>query len=202
MKQNRWILIILFATVTCNGQKFTPLGIDSSMHHTRGNIHYATILEHFSIEQNIHGSDIRTASVTQINAQADCYLFHRIALSGTLFLSIPRGEHVIESVEYSANTIGAGLSGGIRIELLNLSYHNFYVEGYEGMIFTKDAFPPKGTPWNFIARFGFGYTVNLAEKRYLIFGWRWMHISNGTGFVPSNPSYDGNGLYIGFKFTQ
>ncbi|MCB9069703.1 MAG: hypothetical protein H6629_18120 [Calditrichae bacterium] len=40
----------------------------------------------------------------------------------------------------------------------------------------------------------------LNDKTQLIFGYRWQHFSNGTGIVPTNPSYNGNGIFLGFRF--
>lgn len=200
----RKITFLLFTITPLLGasQKFTLFGTDSVMAHEKGNVHYSTILEHYFSENLHHFWNDKPISITQFGAQIDKYIFDRIALGGAGHVTVTRGNRIVDNTSLSANTVGLGLAGSLRIELLNLSHHNFYIESQQGMVFTIDSFPPGGTPWNFIVKYGLGYTVHLSNKRYLNFGWRWMHISNGTGFVPTNPAYDGNGIYIGFKFAK
>ena len=184
-------------------QKFTPFGIDSVMYHSRGNVHYSTVLEHY-FSENLHKDwNDKPISVTQFGSLVDYYVLSRVAIGATGLVTIPRGERIVDdNRSLSANTVGVSLAGSLRLELLNLNHHTFYVDTQQGMIFTVDSFPPGGTVWNFMVKYGIGYTVHLSNKKYLSFGWRWMHISNGTGFVPTNPAYDGNGIYLGFKFVK
>ena len=196
------IFLLFFSSKQLYAQKFQFFGIDSLMNHTKSNIHYVTTLEHYFSENLTHYLNDKPISITQLNTTADYYLFNRLAIGGNLLVSIPRGEYVKDFVGQSANTVGIGIAGSLRWELLNLLHHNFYIETAQGMLFTANDFPPGGTPWNFSVRYGLGYTVHLSDNRYLVFGWRWMHISNGTGLVPTNPAYDGNGIYIGFKFSK
>lgn len=196
------ILLITLVPALGYAQKFTPFGTDSIFFHQKGNTHYSTILEHY-FSENLHKNwNDKPISVTQFGTLVDYYVLDRIAVGAAGHVVIPRGERIVDNNQsLSANTVGLGLAGSVRIELLNLHYHNFYIETQQGMVFTLDSFPPGGTRWNFMVKYGLGYTIHLAEKKYLNFGWRWMHISNGTGFVPTNPAYDGNGIYLGFKFT-
>jgi hypothetical protein len=172
------------------------------MHHDRGNVHYATTLEYYSSEELNASFVNKPISIAQFGTQIDYYLLDRIAIGSIAQIVLPRGERIIDGKGYPANTIGVGLGASLRIEVLNFSHHLFYVEIHRGMVFTADRFPPGGTQWNFMVKNGLGYTIHLSDKKYLLFGWRWMHISNGTGLVPTNPAYDGNGLYIGFKFAR
>lgn len=186
----------------CIAQKFTPFGVDSAMNHLKGNIHHETTLEHYFGENSVDVFGDRPISLSQFNTTISRYLLNRFSISGNAFFSIIRGERNIDFITESANTVGTGFSGGIRWEVLNFSHHNFYIETYRGLIFTLDDFPPKGTPINFLVRYGLGYTIHLSDNRYMFFGWRWIHVSNGTGLVHGNPSYDGNGLFLGFKFSK
>ena len=197
-------LFILLALPCCSfAQKISLLGVDTTMKHSRGNVHYSSILEHY-FSENIHKSwNDKPISVTQFGTLVDYYIFDRIALGGAAHIIIPRGERILDNNRsLSANTLGLGLAGSLRIDVLNLNHHSFYIETQYGMAFTLKSFPPEGTPWNFMVKYGLGYTIHLSSGRFLNFGWRWMHISNGTGFVTTNPAYDGNGIYIGFKFAK
>lgn len=191
------LLLLLFVGIGSNAQKFQFLGVDTTMNHTRGNVHFLTTLEHYSSEDND-----KPISITQINTEVSYYLLHRLSVGGNLHFSIPRGSRYINFIEHNANTFGAGFAGSLRWEAINFSHHNFYLETSYGVLYTLEEFPPGGTNWNFSSRYGLGYNIHLSKNRYLFFGWRWMHISNGTGLVPGNPAYDGNGLYLGFKFSK
>lgn len=195
-----WFLLV--TSSICLAQKFTPFGTDSSMYHTKGNVHYETTLEHYFSENLEHWLNDKPISITQLNTTLSKYVLDRLSINGNMFLTITRGDRIDNFMAREANTFGGGLSGGLRFEILNFSYHNLYIETLQGMIFTVEDFPPGGTPWNFMVRYGIGYNVQLADKRFISFGWRWMHISNGTGLVPSNPAIDANGLFISFKFAR
>lgn len=183
-------------------QKFTPFGVDSSMFHNRGSVHYSSTLEHYFSEELNPSFIHKPISVTQFGAQIDYYILNRIALGGSAQLTIPRGERVVDGKGISANTVGTSFMGSLRVEVLNLTHHNFYIETQQGMIFTLDPFPPEGTSWNFLVKYGLGYCVKFSGTKFLCFGWRWAHISNGMGLVSNNPAYDGNGFYIAFKFVR
>ena len=196
------ISCLLFLPNFGRAQKFNPFGIDSAMSHTKGEVHFESTLEHYFSENLTNWLNDKPISITQFNTTASKYILNRLSLNGNAFLSIIRGERIVDLVGQNANTLGGGISGGMRWEIINFSHHNFYIETYQGMIFTFDDFPPGGTSWNFMVRYGLGYNIHLSNKRYLYFGWRWIHISNGKGLIPENPAYDGNGLFIGFKFVK
>ena len=192
----------LLFLVASHAQKFTPFGTDSIMNHTRGNVHFVTSLEHYFSEELNASFVNKPISITQFGTQVDYYLLNRIAIGGASQITIPRGERIVDGKGLSANTLGLSLAGSLRIEVLNFSHHNFYIETQQGMLFTLDSFPPGGTVWNFMVKYGIGYTIHLNQNKYLNFGWRWVHVSNGTGLVPTNPAYDGNGIYLGFRFSK
>ncbi|MCE7991304.1 MAG: hypothetical protein HEP71_04960 [Roseivirga sp.] len=191
------ILLLASGMQTGYAQKFSFTGTDTAMHHGRGNVHFLTTLEHYLSEEND-----KPISITQLNTEVSGYILDKLSIGGSLSLSIPRGNRYIIFEEFESNTIGLGVTGFARYELLNFHHHNFYLETGYGMLFTAAPFPYGGTHWNFTVRYGMGYNVRLNSGQYLLFGWRWMHISNGTGFVPTNPAYDGNGIYVGFKFVK
>ncbi len=190
-------VVILLGVTSTYGQKFQLFGVDSTMRHSKGNVHYHSTLEHYTSENND-----KPISVTQLNTEASKYVFNRLSVSGNVMIAFMRGSRIIAFQERRAHTVGAGFSGWVRWEVANFDHHNFFIEVGHGMLFTLREFPPGGTKWNFSIRRGFGFNVHLKDNRYLTFGWRWMHLSNGRGFIPENPAYEGNGLYIGFKFAK
>lgn len=192
-----FMLLLAVCSQQTYAQKFSFTGQDSTMQHTRGKTHFLTTLEHYQSEEND-----KPISITQLNTEVSHYAFNRLSIGAGLSLSIPRGSRYIIFEEFESNTAGLGITGFGRYELINFQHHNFYLEAGYGMLFTADPFPYGGTHWNFTVRYGLGYNVRLNSGQYLLFGWRWMHISNGTGFVPTNPAYDGNGIYLGFKFVK
>lgn len=71
-----------------------------------------------------------------------------------------------------------------------------FVEGAFGAVYTSEDFPPDGTKWNYTQRYGVGLDVRVSEQIELALGYRHMHLSNGKGLGPQNPSYDGDGLVL------
>ena len=60
-----------------------------------------------------------------------------------------------------------------------------------------DPFPPAGTRLNGTPHFGLGLSARLRRETRLVAGLRQLHMSNGRGMVPENPSFDGLGAYVG-----
>jgi len=59
-----------------------------------------------------------------------------------------------------------------------------------------------GTKFNFSTKYGIGTEVKISHKFYLQAGARHFHLSNGNiKGVSRNPSYDGNGLFLGLLYT-
>jgi opacity protein-like surface antigen len=48
-------------------------------------------------------------------------------------------------------------------------------------------------------RFGGGVSYQLTTKNSLEMGYRFMHISNGKGYVENNPAINSQGGYIGWR---
>lgn len=68
------------------------------------------------------------------------------------------------------------------------------------VLYTSD-FPPGGDLYNFVWRMGgtLGYAVSPRWRIEL--GGRWMHVSNGQGLGPFNPSYEGAGVTFGSQLA-
>ena len=68
-------------------------------------------------------------------------------------------------------------------------------------IYYDRQFPGGGERYNFMGRFGAGFGLGSEKSLKVILKYEWMHVSNGRGLVPNNPSYEGKGPYIGFRFA-
>lgn len=189
------ILIFILTSTTMFGQKIKFLGVDSTINNYKGCFQTSTSFEYtFSEELD------KQISVGLVKTETSYYLFNRFSVGGQLFLALPRGERFANGQTYNCNTFGVGFSGVMRWEFVKLDYHSLFVESGLGMIFTVKPFPPMGTFYNFTPNFGLGTNVKLNNITQLTFGYRWQHFSNGTGIVPTNPSYNGNGIFLGFRY--
>lgn len=71
-----------------------------------------------------------------------------------------------------------------------------------GVLFFNKSLPiPESRRFQFTGDFGGGFIVHLADpKRFLLFGYKYFHISNGNiGGKEWNPGYNANVFYVGFS---
>jgi hypothetical protein len=129
------------------------------------------------------------------------FLVDHIAVATNAYVMRAAGHRVLDLRNLEVDTYGIGFAGFLRLDVFDFGFHSLFADGGVGMVFTTDAFPPEGTKWNFVQRYGGGLSVHLHEDASLVIGWRHMHVSNGKGFGhPRNPSYDGDGLFAGLRF--
>lgn len=67
-----------------------------------------------------------------------------------------------------------------------------------GIIFYNHHFPYGGDIYNFMWRFGAAAHYRINCDLQLNLSYIWMHVSNGQGISPKNPSYEAKGLNISF----
>jgi len=100
-----------------------------------------------------------------------------------------------------ARVVGTGLSGLLRLDIFTFRKNSVFIDGGLGLVFTSDDFPPGGTFWNLMSRYGAGLSINIKPNMNLGLGLRHIHFSNGKGIGhPRNPAYDGNGVYLGLIY--
>lgn len=58
------------------------------------------------------------------------------------------------------------------------------------------SFPAGGDRYNGMFQLGPELAGSLPDGSRLGVSWRWMHVSNGQGMTPHNPSYEGRGLVL------
>lgn len=190
-------LLLIVSSLNAHAQKFELFKTDSAMGQAKGTTHYLTTLEHFQSEEND-----KPISIAVFNAEMSHYVVNRLSMGLGFSGMIARGTRFVLFEPFESNTVGLGAFGFFRFDVANFSNHNFYIETGFGVLLTANRFPAGGTHLNGSSRHGLGYNVRLRSGQFLFFGYRWLHISNGRGFVPENPAYDGNGIYIGFKFMK
>lgn len=191
------LLTLIFFSTSLYGQKVKFWGVDSSMNNYKSCKWTSTSID-YSTSEEIE----KQLSVGMFKTETTYYLLNKFAVGGQLFLAFPRGEIVANGQNYNCNTLGVGFAGVFRWEFVQLYSHTLFVESGIGMIFTIKSFPALGTTYNFTPSYGIGTTVKLTNTTQLKFGYRWQHISNGTGMVATNPSYNGSGIFLGFNFKH
>ena len=81
-----------------------------------------------------------------------------------------------------------------RIEKLSM-----HIEGSAGLIFYDRRFPTGGDYYNGMYQIGPGIGYSIGDYGQLSVGCRWMHVSNGQGITPKNPSYEGLGIILRYE---
>jgi hypothetical protein len=120
-----------------------------------------------------------TGSITQLQGDFNQGTLHRETLASSAWGFGPMLQPRFELVHYAGLTLRADLSGGF-------------------LWYTHD-FPSGGRRYNFMWQAGptLGFALPSSCLR-LSAGYRlWMHVSNGSGLGPSNPSYEGAGPFLG-----
>jgi hypothetical protein len=60
-------------------------------------------------------------------------------------------------------------------------------------------FPQHGSVYDFLLRAGGGVGVRVSDSYWLESAFHFAHVSNGQGFGPANPTWQGNGLSLGIR---
>jgi hypothetical protein len=144
----------------------------------------------------------REISLINLNLEKGYYPLKPLSLNGGLHLLYAHGYRINkkdpELKKMDANTIGMGFAGTVHLDALKINIGKLFFDFRFGFLLCLNKFPPNGTFWNFTQRYGIGFSVKLKRNLDLILGGRHLHVSNG-GYV-RNPSYNGNGPFLGLRF--
>ncbi len=99
-------------------------------------------------------------------------------------------------IRFDNAAAGVGPSLALRLQTPELARLVVGVEGSGGLIFYTRRFPAGGDIYNFMWRAGPSIECHVAERWWLGAGFRVMHVSNGQGLGPQNPSYEARGAVI------
>ena len=146
--------------------------------------------------------DNRDIRVATLSAESERHLGAGVWLRGALGLVFTEGVKVEDdgpqSAELEADAVGLGTAGFVRWRPFAIGPVAPFAEFGVGVLYMSEPFPPGGTRRNSNWRRGFGLDIRLSDELTLTVAFRHIHISNGKGLVPENPSYDGDGFMIAF----
>ena len=125
------------------------------------------------------------------------YLYEGLAVVLSLHATAFRGTR--DDISVDTEIVGGACL--LRWHFFNGRRISSFIDYGYGIMMAHEAFPPAGTKFNFSAQYGLGMTIKIRDWLHSVIGFRQLHISNGKGMVPENPSFDGAGGYIGYIFT-
>ncbi len=107
----------------------------------------------------------------------------------------------LNDVEFENSASGIGPIFCLKYELLRFQNWSVAPDFLGGVLLYSEKFPAGGDIYNFMWRLGGMLTYKVPESSTSLgISYRWMHVSNGQGLTPKNPSYEGAG--VGFSFIK
>lgn len=88
---------------------------------------------------------------------------------------------------------GLGPAVDLRLTLLRRSAWHAALDGGAAVLLYDRPFPAGGGHYNGMFRLGPSIGAALPAGGRVELGWAWMHVSNGQGLGPHNPSYEARG---------
>lgn len=128
-----------------------------------------------------------------------------ITVAGGVTLSVASG-HILQWDEnfqdqrLGTTAFGAGPMLLVRVETPALGGVSLIADVLGSLLIYSGDFPPGGDIYNFSWRLGGALAFRVHESISLTVGVRWMHVSNGQGLGPQNPSYEGLGFPLGVAY--
>lgn len=108
-------------------------------------------------------------------------------------------EGTLGEVNYETEAFGVGPGLWVNFCFLNMNAMSIHLEGSGNLIVYNKKFPAGGDWYNFMWRFGPVLKFPIGISGGIGIGYNWMHVSNGQGIGPSNPSYDAQGISLHFS---
>lgn len=102
----------------------------------------------------------------------------------------------------NSNAGGIGFGPEARWNFLQTYRFRVFADGESDFIYALPQFPAGGSATNAFLRAGGGAAYRFRDKEWFEAGYRRAHVSNGGGIVPSNPAWNGKGIYIGMRFVR
>ena len=110
-----------------------------------------------------------------------------------------RGTLHEQTIESSA--WGFGPVAQQRLRLLRWEAFTLRADLGEGLLWYNHDFPSGGRQYNFMLQAGPTIDYLAGGCLRLSIGYRWMHVSNGSGLGPQNPSYGAAGAILGLGYA-
>ena len=102
----------------------------------------------------------------------------------------------LREVNYASRATGIGPGVLADWRLIHRRRLSLHLAGCSNLMLYDRDFPAGGDRYNFMWRGGPWLKFHLTDAHEIGLAWRWMHLSNGQGPGPQNPSYDAQGLSI------
>ncbi len=102
----------------------------------------------------------------------------------------------------NSNAGGVGFGPGARWNFVQTHRFRVFADGESDFIYALPQFPAGGSATNAFLRAGGGAAYRFGNKKWFEAGYRRAHVSNGGGIVPSNPAWNGKGIYVGVRFVR
>lgn len=103
---------------------------------------------------------------------------------------------------FASSAWGFGPMTQQRLRILHWSDLKLSADLGEGLLWYDHDFPSGGRRYNFMLQAG--PTIGFASPGNpfsVSIGYRWMHVSNGSGLSPQNPSYEASGPVLGVGYA-
>lgn len=162
----------------------------------KGSSFRSTFIEYFSSED-----PDRDINIINLNFERGHYVLKPLSLSGGIHLMLTNGHRIDQGDSHrklNSDRLGMGLAGTMRLDVIRKDRHNLFIAFRLGFLLCSDQLPPGGTFWNFTQRYVVGVSIRFLTNSNLLLGVNRLHISN-AGYK-RNPSYDGNGAFVGVMY--
>lgn len=108
------------------------------------------------------------------------------------------------SIHYDNAALGVGPVGLLRLQTPPLARLSVGGDASGGLLLYTQHFPAGGDVYNFMWRAGVLLEYRASAAVWAGAGFHVMHVSNGQGLGPHNPSYEGRGVafWLSFALTR
>jgi len=101
--------------------------------------------------------------------------------------------------QVASNALGLGGGPMARWNFLQFNQGRLFLDAGGDFFLADRPFPQHSTSYDFFLRAGGGISVRVSNSYWVESAFHFSHISNGLGFGPGNPAWQGNGLSLGIR---
>ena len=144
----------------------------------------------------------RDIQMTLLNIGAERYFRKNLGFVADAYLVSTSG-NIIQSpdpAELDSDSFGIGGSLGLKWHFIRSQRWSAFVDGSVGLLYTDNEFPSGGTKLNVLSRANIGITWQMRRQLHLVTSLSLVHVSNGKGLTEENPSFNGEGGYLGLVY--
>ena len=102
-------------------------------------------------------------------------------------------------VRLENRAVGLGPTAYLGLSPLRVGRLSLGAEASAGLLLYSTRFPAGGDRYNGMLRVGPVLALRLSSADEVRLSGKWMHVSNGQGLGPHNPSYEGHGLTLAWS---